>query len=72
MSEFKLGEHEQAIRQLAEDMATVKTDVAEIKMMLAEKRGERRIALWAAGAAGSIAATVISLALKLMGAWGAK
>lgn len=64
MSEFKLGEHEQAIRQLADDMATVKTDVGEIKEMLAEQRGARRVAVWAAGAAGSVAATAITFLMR--------
>lgn len=51
--QFDLGRHEAQIEQLANDMVEVKGDVSWIKQHLAEKKGERRVAVWAAGFIGA-------------------
>ena len=61
---FKLGEHESKIEQLAADMELVKQAVMRIEIALAEKRGERRVALWAAGGMGTAASTLVTLIWK--------
>lgn len=49
---FLLGQHEAHIEVLVKDMAEVKSDVAWIKEHIAERTGERRVALWLAGSGG--------------------
>lgn len=57
--EFKLGAHEAKIEALVNDMALVKNDVAWIKEHIAERKGERRVALAFAGSAGGVVVTII-------------
>jgi len=66
MSEFILGQHENAIRTLLERTERISDDVNEIKTLLAERRGERRVALWVAGVVGAVASTLFGAALKLV------
>lgn len=66
MNEFKLGEHEQAIQQLLDSQVRLEGWVLEIREALAEKKGERRVALWAAGVAGSVAAALVSIVVELV------
>ena len=54
MSEFTLGQHEAKIDALTTEVAAVRRDIASILDILAEKRGERRVALWGVGAISSI------------------
>ncbi|HEX7019006.1 MAG TPA: hypothetical protein VF159_03280 [Gemmatimonadaceae bacterium] len=68
MNDFTLGQHEQAINQLSSDVKEIKATVLRIELALAEKRGERRVALWLASAAGTAAAAAVSLLFKLAGA----
>lgn len=67
MSEFKLGEHEQAIQTLLEGQERLEQAVLEIKLLLAEKRGERRVALWMAGVVGSLAASLVAIIIDVAG-----
>lgn len=67
MSEFKLGEHEQAIQTLLEGFQRLEKSVLEIKILLAEKRGERRAALWMAGVVGSLAASLVAVLIDVAG-----
>lgn len=66
MSEFTLGEHSEAIRTLQTDLTVVKETVLRIELALAEKKGERRVALWAAGVVGTAAAALVSLGVELV------
>jgi NH3-dependent NAD+ synthetase len=61
---FNLGRHEEAIENLSRDMADVKSDVRAIRESLAEKKGERRAALYVSGGVGSVVATLITFAAK--------
>lgn len=54
---FKLGEHEAKLEAMDARMSRIETVVVEIRDSLAEKRGERRVALWALGtASGAVGA----------------
>jgi hypothetical protein len=66
MSDFRLGEHSEAIRSLQLDVTDIKETVLRIELSLAEKKGERRVALWAAGVAGTAAAALVSLGVELV------
>jgi hypothetical protein len=68
MSDFKLGEHDRAIHQLSADMVVVKEAVLRIELTLAERRGERKVGFWVAGMAGTVAAALVTLLVKLVGA----
>lgn len=48
-----LGQHEAKINLILEGQEKMAQDIGEIKTMLAEKRGERRVALWGIGALSS-------------------
>jgi hypothetical protein len=61
VNQFTLGQHEANIRALMEGMEQVQGDLAEIKELLAERRGERRVAFWLAGGAGAIGSAVLAL-----------
>lgn len=63
---FKLGEHEQAITTLSQDMQEVKRTVGRIEKALSEQKGERRVALWFAGAAGGAVATGLAKLLLMV------
>jgi hypothetical protein len=65
MSEFKLGEHEQAIQMLLEGQDRLEKAVLEIKLSLAEKKGERRVVVWIAGIAGTLAAGLVTLLVDI-------
>lgn len=65
MSDFKLGEHEEAIRALQIDVAQIATDVREIREIVAEKRGERHAVTIGFGAVGG---TAMTLLLRLVAA----
>ena len=51
-----LGEHERAIQDIDARTLRIETAVIEIRQQLAEKRGERRVAIWLAGVAGGLIA----------------
>lgn len=51
--EFKVGGHDQAIKMILESQARMETSIAEIRDAISEQKGERRVAVWVAGAAGS-------------------
>lgn len=57
---FTLGLHEGKIDMLVTDVAGIKNDVADIKRILSEHKGERRVALWFAGVAGGAFGTAIT------------
>lgn len=69
--QFIAGQHDAQIRDLQADMTEVKADVKWIRESLAEQRGERRVALWAAsGIAGTIGAAVSVAIRGLLGKHG--
>jgi len=58
--QFDLGRHEALIEKLSADVATMQTDIAWIRETLAEKRGERRVAVYFAAAGGGVVATILT------------
>lgn len=64
--QFTLGQHEEAINTLLQRTERIETAVSEIQLALAEKRGERRVALWAASAAGGFVAFVFMVVGKIL------
>lgn len=66
MSDFTLGQHEAKIDALTVEVAAVRRDVSSILEILAEKRGERRVALWGIGAVSSIVTMLIGYIGKLV------
>jgi len=65
--EYDLGRHEAQIETLVRDVGEVKADIGWIKQHLAEKKGERRVALWAASVGGAGLATAFGIVLKKLG-----
>jgi hypothetical protein len=59
MSEFKMGQHDEAIRALQSDVAEIAVDVREIRAILDEKRGERRAASIGFGMFGGAGVTIL-------------
>lgn len=68
MSDFRLGQHEAHIATLLERTARMETDIADIKVMMTERRVERRMALRMGALAGTaVSAVVIPTAKFLFG-----
>lgn len=63
-AQFMVGQHAAQIETLSKDMALVRADVAWIRETLAEKRGERKAAVWFAATGGGVAATVLAAFAK--------
>lgn len=56
--EFKLGEHESTLQTLITGQERMQKDVQRILVVLAEKRGERRVGIWVAGLVGGLASAL--------------
>lgn len=67
MSDFTLGKHEQAIEQLLLAQQQMQADIAEIKKILAERAGERRMILWLVSVSGAVVGAVCTLIFKVVG-----
>lgn len=65
--DFRLGRNDQAITMMLASQARMELDIARIMSSLAERRGERRTAIWAAGAVGSIAMFLLSIIARKLG-----
>lgn len=63
-NDFNLGRHEALIERLVEGQDLIIERVASIEHILAEKKGERRVALWGVGAVGGALGTAMSFMLK--------
>lgn len=63
--QFNLGRHEALIERLVESQTELITRITSIEHILAEKRGERRIALWVASSAGGAIGGLTALLTKL-------
>lgn len=71
MNDFQLGKHEEAIQSIKSDMTAMQSDVREIRDILAEQRGERRVKVMAFGAlGGSGGALIIKLFMAKLGMHG--
>jgi len=57
-----LGRHDAQIEGLQEDMKTLKSDVHDIKLMLAEAKGGWRTLVAVSGLAGILGAALMKLA----------
>jgi hypothetical protein len=55
------------MRELRDEMRALTTTVQQLQLDSAEKRGERRITLWAAGTAGTLASGLVTLVIKFYG-----
>ncbi len=62
-----LGRHDAEIGNIKEDLATVKTDVSEIKRMLAEARGGWKMLMAVGGLAAAISSFVTGVIIKMVG-----
>lgn len=60
-----MGDNDQALGMLYDQQKQMMEHILAIRDELAEKRGERRAALWAAGAIGGSLGTLTTLVLKL-------
>lgn len=67
MSDFILGQHEAAIRELLDRTERIEAGMTSIQQTLAEQRGEKRVALYVAGAVGALVMSVLAFAVKLIG-----
>jgi hypothetical protein len=78
MNDFRMGQHEEAIRQLQQDVTSVRTEVEGVRMdtrailiAMAEKRGERRTLVkfgaLVGGGVGSVCTLLIRLAMVKLG-----
>lgn len=54
-----IGQHNADIASMKSDIADIQRDVREIRDIIVEKRGERRIAMYGIGAVGGITSPVI-------------
>ncbi len=61
---FDLGRHEALIERLSGDVADVKASLGRIETTLAEKRGERRMAMYLAGTVGGGVAALLGVAAR--------
>lgn len=61
-TDFTLGEHNAAIRQLLDDQRQMRDDLAGIHSILAERRGERRAALWFVSVVSAVLGAVLTFA----------
>lgn len=59
-----LGEHGARLTNIETDLHEVKGDVRWIRENLAEKKGERRVALWVASLGGAGMASLFTLMLR--------
>jgi threonine dehydrogenase-like Zn-dependent dehydrogenase len=72
--DYKLGQMDTAIKSLVASnerieaaMAEMRVDIETIKTTQAERRGERRVAVWAAGGIGSFAMLLLSAIGRKLG-----
>ena len=54
MSDFTLGQHDAAIKLLLDRTEQMERDIGDIKAILSERRGERRVGYYVASALGAI------------------
>ena len=66
---FNLGRHEALITELVNGQREIFKRLGEIEDILAEQRGARKVALWAAGMGGGIVSTIGTLFLKNVFHW---
>lgn len=59
-NDFNLGRHEALIERLVEGQSQLVERVSAIEKLLAERAGERRVALWVVSALGGIVGGVAS------------
>lgn len=65
--DFRLGENSAAIRLMLASQDRMEADIAEIKDTLSMHKGERRIAVWGAGALGSALMFVLTIIGRKLG-----
>ena len=66
-NDFNLGRHEALIERLVTGQDELVVRVSAIEHILAEKRGERRMTLWALSGASGILGGIASWAVKHWG-----
>lgn len=64
MSDFRMGQHEEAIRALQTDMTQVKADTRAILALLAEQKAERRAMVRLGAIVGATAASIIGFVFR--------
>lgn len=64
--DFTLGEHNAAIRQLLRDQRQMREDLAEIRVILAERRGERRATLWFVSTTGALIGAAVAFTVRFL------
>lgn len=70
MTDFRIGQHDEAIKNLVLDMTDMKEFARETRDFMAERRGERKVGMWlfsvASGAFGALLALVGSFVTRKM------
>jgi hypothetical protein len=58
--DFVAGEHEASIKLILKGQEAMQADITEIKLAVAERKGERRMVMWIVGGVSTMASVVIS------------
>lgn len=61
MSDFRLGQHEQAIQILLSGQERMEATINRVEMKLATMRGERRATLWWMSTGGAVMGSLLTL-----------
>lgn len=71
MNDFRIGQHEEAIRTLQADVTEVRQDTRKILLLLAEQKGERRktakLSAIVGAAVGSLSTLLFRLVMAKLG-----
>lgn len=67
MTAYDDGQRDVKIELLSTDMVQVKEDVRWIRETMAERSGERRVALWVASVGGGALATAVAFVARKLG-----
>jgi hypothetical protein len=65
-NDFNLGRHEALIERLVIGQEQLVDRVTEIERILSEKRGERRVSLWALSAFSAVLGGTMSLVVRFL------
>lgn len=70
MSQFTLGQHDQAIQLILDRVERIEEKVDKLALALAERQGERRVVVWfvsvASGVVGALITTLGKAIAKLL------
>lgn len=66
MNDFRIGQHDEAIRALQADMTIVKTDTRQILLLLSQQKGERKATAKVAALVGAVGGSMSTLLVKVV------